>query len=713
MRSPSPFNLSRYFSALSLVLIALAGGVLVYFYEQFSVAQLMRLAEDRNTAMTQVFRNTVWPSYGEYLKTVDLRDVSRLRESEPYHQLHQEVVRLMRDTDVVKAKVYNREGLTVYSSEAAQVGEDKRGNAGFRSALDGRAASELTHRHDFSAFEGTRAELDLISSYVPIRGEGGHIEGVFELYQDVSPFLAQLHRTVWWIGLGVLAVLGGLYWAQYLVVRRAHRMLRGQEAALQASNEALESRVRERTGELERSNRSLEAEIAERRATEQRLDHLAHHDPLTGLPNRLMFNECLDLALKRAARASQMVAVLFIDLDQFKDVNDSLGQAVGDELLKAVALRLGEVLRANDQLARLGGDEFICMLEGVQGTEEAARVAHKVLSHLHPPFRVAEHLHHVSASVGISLFPDDGRSVDALVRNADTAMYRAKAHGRNASHFYSPEMTIYARERLRLEGLLRHAHERGEMQLHYQQQQDSVSGALLGAEALLRWNSPELGPVSPVRFVPVAEETGLIVALGEWVLREACRQLAAWDAAGFVLPRLAVNVSTKQIERADLAQLVPAVLREHGLAPGRLELEVTESAIMDVDDALDVLERLRATGVRLSVDDFGTGYSSLAYLKRLPLHKLKIDRSFVVGIGQSPGDEAIIRTIVALAQSLRLDLVAEGVETQEQADFLAHVCCTAVQGFLHGQPVDAAHFVREHARALALALPPTAATPSA
>ncbi|WP_342132052.1 putative bifunctional diguanylate cyclase/phosphodiesterase [Hydrogenophaga sp. OTU3427] len=695
----SNFNLSRYFSTVSLVLIVLAGGLLVYFYERYSVAQLLRLAEDRNTAMTQVFRNTLWPGYGDYLKTVDLRDVPRLRDADTYGRLHAEVTRLMRDTEVVKAKVYNRDGLTVYSSEAAQVGEDKRGNAGFRSALDGRAASELTHRDAFSAFEGSRVDLDLISSYVPIRGADGQIEGVFELYQDVSPFLAQLRRTIWWIALGVLSVLGLLYWAQYLVVRHAHRILRQQEAQLQASNNALESRVLQRTAELESSNRALEVEVAERRATEQRLDHLAHHDPLTGLPNRLMFNAQLERSLKSADRAGQQVAVIFIDLDQFKDVNDSLGHAVGDELLRAVAQRLGEVLRANDHLARLGGDEFICMVEGVQGSSGAAHVAQKIHDHLRAPFHLDDHTHHVSASIGISVFPEDGRAVGALVRNADTAMYRAKAQGRNGSHFYSPEMTVYARERLRLEGLLRHALERGEMALHFQPQFHSVDGVLLGAEALLRWNSPELGAVPPARFVPVAEDTGLIVALGDWVLREACRQLADWDLAGFVLPRLAVNVSAKQVERGDLVLRVAEVLQTHGLAAGRLELEITESVIMEVDNAMDVLERLRQTGVRLSVDDFGTGYSSLSYLKRLPLHKLKIDRSFVVGIGQTPGDEAIIRTVVALAHSLQLDLIAEGVETPQQASFLASVGCPGVQGFLYGHPVDAADFVRAHAGA--------------
>jgi len=686
------FNLSRYFSTLSLALILVAGGVLGYFYYSLSVAQLVAMAEDRNVAMTQVFRNTLWPRYGEFLRREGARDAGSLRNAPETARLHAEVTAQMRDTEVVKAKVYNRAGLTVYSSDARQIGEDKGANAGFRRALGGHAASELTHRNSFDAFEGALSDLDLISSYVPIRGEGGAIEGVFELYQDVTPFLAYLRQTLWWIAGGVLAILGLLYLAQFAVVRRAHAILDRQESELQDANRDLDARVRLRTRELEEANRSLEGEVAERRAAESRLDHLARHDPLTGLPNRFAFDEKLDAAIRRAEQGGGQLAVLFIDLDRFKAINDSLGHAVGDELLRLAAGRLARQMQPADVVARPGGDEFVCLVEGVHGIPETQAIVAEMLAQFGPPFLVGDNDLMLSATVGASLFPGDGRTVDALVRNAETAMYRAKAAGPNASRFYEPEMTAYATERLRLERQLRRSIVEGGLRLDYQPQVDGPTGRLIGAEALARWTCEELGPVSPARFIPIAEETGIIVDLGEWVLREACRQLAAWDLEGFRLPKVSVNVSVRQVERPDILDRVGAILAETGLTADRLELEITESVIMAVDETLSVLEKLRRMGIRLAVDDFGTGYSSLSYLKMLPIGRVKIDRAFVAGIGRSPGDEAIIRTVVTLARSLGLELIAEGVETPAQAEFLAHAGCVALQGYLHGRPLPAGAF---------------------
>jgi diguanylate cyclase (GGDEF)-like protein len=696
------FNLTRYFSTLSFILITLAAGLLGLVYRELSVAQLMRLAEDRNVAMTQVFRNTLWPHYADFARRAGLLPVDSLRAAPEIARLRAEVMTQMHETDVIKAKIYDRTGNTVFSSDPRQIGENKSTNAGFRSALDGRVASELTHRNTFDAFEGALSDLDVISSYVPIRRADGEIEGVFELYQNVTPFLAYVQRTYWWITGSLLGVFGLLFIGQFLVVRRAQLIIKHQEASLEAANHSLEDRVRSRTAELEKANSSLESEISERRAAEARLEHLAHHDPLTGLPNRLMFNEQFDRGIRRAERNEQQIAVLFIDLDHFKDVNDTLGHAFGDRLLKIVASRLAADMRGSDTLVRLGGDEFIYLIEEIRNPIDAGTVANKLIERLETAFVIDGNELHLTASIGISLFPGDGDSVDVLVRNADTAMYQAKAQGRNSYHFYTSEMTTYAVERLKLGSLLRRAVENKELSLHFQPQVDSTSGRLLGAEALLRWNSPELGSVSPVRFIPIAEETGSIVPIGEWVLREACRQVAAWDASGFRLPKISVNLSVKQIESTDVVGLVERMLVEHALAPERLELEITESVIMTVDDAIAVLGRLRKLGVHLSIDDFGTGYSSLAYLKLLPISKLKIDRAFVVGIGENSGDEAIIRTIVALSQSLGLDIIAEGVETTAQGEFLAGEGCPNVQGYLHGKPVDAESFEQDWIKRLRL-----------
>ena len=482
----------------------------------------------------------------------------------------------------------------------------------------------------------------------------------------------------------VMGALALLFLFQLFVVRRAQGILHTQSEALEAVNRDLDRRVQERT-------RELEAEIIERRNAEQRLDHLAHHDPLTGLPNRVMFAEQLRHSIGQAQRHGRRLAVLFIDLDRFKEINDTLGHAVGDELLVAATRRMLAHLRTGDTLARLGGDEFVCIVEDVKDAREAGVVADKLIELLSHPFEILEHELFVSGSVGICVHPDDGADVDTLVRNADTAMYEAKAHGRGRSHYYSPEMTEYARERSRIEGLLRRAIDAGELAVHYQIKVGR-GGQPTGAEALLRWNSPELGNVSPVRFIPLAEEIGFIVKLGEWVLRQTCRQMIAWRKEGLHVPKVSVNMSVKQIERTDIVETVRGVLAETGLEPAALELEITESVIMNMDDSLAILERLHALGVQLAIDDFGTGYSSLSYLKRLPINTLKIDRAFIVGIGENRGDEAIIRTVFALANSLGLTTVAEGVEGSGQIDFLQTLGCDEIQGFIYGKPQPADEF---------------------
>jgi diguanylate cyclase (GGDEF)-like protein/PAS domain S-box-containing protein len=429
------------------------------------------------------------------------------------------------------------------------------------------------------------------------------------------------------------------------------------------------------------------SDITRLKESQEKLDYLAHHDPLTSLPNRLLFNDRLLHAIGRATRVGQQLAVMFIDLDRFKNVNDTLGHHVGDELLKQVAGALGQRLREGDTLARLGGDEFIVLLENVDGSYGAGQVAAKMMALFEQPFLVAEHELFVTGSIGISLFPADGQDANLLVRNADVAMYQAKSRGRNGYQFYSPDMDGEGVERLRMEALLRRAIERSEIFLHYQPQVDIGSGQLIGVEALVRWHNPELGLVSPVRFIPMAEDTGFINQIGEWVLFEACRQMRRWDEAGLAVPKMAVNLSVRQVERGAMTALVAQVLEETGLAPRRLQLEVTESVIMNTGDALAFVHELHAIGVGLAIDDFGTGYSSLAYLKQLPVDVLKIDRSFIKDIAVDANDEAIAVAIIQLGKSMNLSVIAEGVENEEQAAFLLRHGCTRAQGYLYGRPV--------------------------
>jgi len=429
------------------------------------------------------------------------------------------------------------------------------------------------------------------------------------------------------------------------------------------------------------------SDITRLKESQEQLDFLAHHDPLTGLPNRLLFQDRLLHAIGRAAREQQALAVMFIDLDRFKNVNDTLGHQVGDQLLEQVAATLGSRLREGDTLARLGGDEFIVLLEHVDGHYGAALVAQKLVALFEQPFVVSNHELFVTGSIGVALYPQDTQDANMLIRHADVAMYQAKSRGRNGYQFYSPDMDGEGLERMRMEALLRRSIERQEIFLHYQPQVEIDSGRLIGVEALVRWQHPELGLVSPARFIPLAEDSGFINQLGEWVLNEACHQMGRWDALGLAVPKMAVNLSVRQVERGAMAPLVARVLATSGLAPRRLQLEVTESIIMNTGDAAAFIGELHDLGVGLAIDDFGTGYSSLAYLKQLPVDVLKIDRSFIKDIPADADDEAIAIAIVQLGKSMNLSVIAEGVENEQQAAFLLRHGCNRAQGFLYGRPV--------------------------
>ncbi|HVR71666.1 MAG TPA: EAL domain-containing protein [Vicinamibacteria bacterium] len=449
-------------------------------------------------------------------------------------------------------------------------------------------------------------------------------------------------------------------------------------------------RLTEALAEMQAANLSLHEALAEVRMAEEKIKDLAYHDTLTALPNRLVFTDRLALAVNQAQRQGSRLAVLFLDLDHFKVINDSLGHSLGDLLLQQVAARLTGCLRAGDTVARLGGDEFTLLLPGVQGPAESERVAGKVLDTLREPFRLEGRELFVTASMGISLYPDDGEDTDTLVRNADAAMYRAKEQGRDSHRLYAPPMNEMAGERLALESALRRALAGDELVLHYQPLVEIGTGRLHGVEALLRWRHPEKGLLWPSDFLALAESTGIILPIGPWVLRTACAQAQAWHAQDLRELRVAVNLSARQFQQPDLAEHVQRALRETGLPPPRLELEITEtSAMQNTELTARTFRELKALGVRISIDDFGVGYSSLGTLKRLPIDTIKIDRSVIRDITTDPDDAAIVTAIIAMAHTLELKVVAEGVDTEEQLTFLRGHGCDLMQGHLFGPAAPA------------------------
>ncbi len=441
---------------------------------------------------------------------------------------------------------------------------------------------------------------------------------------------------------------------------------------------------------LEAIKNTLAAAI-DRKFAEDRLAYLAQFDSLTGLPNRTMYIERLSQALGRTNRDKRSVGVLFVDVDRFKSVNDKLGHSGGDEVLARVAGRLESCVCPTDTVARLSGNEFALLLDDLAKPEDAAMMSERVIASLAKPFRVHGHEVYVSVSLGISVSPADGADPDALLKNADMAMYRAKQAGRNTYRFFLPEMNAQAAERLRTETELRGALARREFVLHYQPKASIETGCISGFEALLRWNHPKRGLVAPAQFIAILEDTGLINEVGEWVVRQVCEQIRTWQIEGLKTSPVAVNLSARQFNRNDLDAAVVRILEDTGIDPNLLEFELTESILMsDSEDAVRVLDNMKRCGIRLSVDDFGTGYSSLAYLRRFPLDSLKIDRAFIRHIATVSGDATIAKAIISLAHSLKLRVVAEGVETQAQLDFLREHGCDEMQGYLFARPMSAA-----------------------
>ena len=584
--------------------------------------------------------------------------------------------------------------------------------------------------------DGTRIHVE--SSFAPIRDAGGHITGIVGVHRDVSQvkkMLAQIESSEELFRLAlngipdVFLLYDSEFRLQFVNERGREFFARGRDEILgKRDDELLPPDVTEvylpvlTRARDTKSPQSLEItlmlrgrpvsmvatyvpmfderkeirqilgllhDITKRRQTEERLSFMAQYDALTGLPNRYLLLDRLDAAMQRAKRNNKLLGVMLMDIDRFKQINDTRGHATGDILLQQVAERLAGALRATDTIARLGGDEFTVLVENASTVDEITTIAEKIKNTFAQPFETESGEVYTTTSVGITVYPFDDTNRDELLKNADVAMYHAKQE-RNAWQLYRQDMNATAADRLNMEVELRHAQTRKEFDLAFQPQVDVKSGRIVGMEALIRWNNRELGRVSPSDFIPLAEDSGLIVPVGEWILRTACKQCRAWTDAGLPITPVSVNLSATQFRRGNLLELVRGILAEQDLDPRWLALEITESGIMKhPEETIRVLSGLRDVGIAIAVDDFGTGYSSLSYLKRFPVNKIKVDQSFVRDIGIDPNDAAIVSAVVAMSKQLGLKTIAEGVETAEQLAFLAQLECDEYQGYYFSKPVSA------------------------
>jgi diguanylate cyclase (GGDEF)-like protein len=650
-------NILRYSQIIALAVVVAVVAALSLLYRGLVVESLVQSETDANVAFTKTFANAIWPRHSRFVLNARSLPRAALATRPEIAAIEDALRPLANGLNVVKVKIYDLNGLTVFSTDPRQIGEDKSGNPGFRRARDGYAASEITYRDKFDAWEGELSERNIIASYVPIHmHEAEPVEGVFEVYRDVTDLVARIQRDERRIIGGVLGAMALVWLLMQLLLSHYQRRLAQEER--------------------------------QRKAQEEWMRHQAFHDAVTALPNRAAFTSQLGEAVRRAKRAGWQLGILFLDLDLFKRVNDSLGHDAGDRLLRIATQRIRKAVREADLLFRMGGDEFTVLLEHVRGPEEAGAVAQRVLDAVAEPVQLEHHEISVTASIGIAMYPKDDLLEERLVKSADTAMYRAKDLGRNRYAFFAPEMNQRVEYQMKMEAALRQALKNGEFVLHYQPRVSAVSGRATGLEALLRWRHPEWGLVEPARFVPILEETGLIVPVGAWVLAEACRQAKSWQSAARAPVRVSVNLSPRQFRNEGLLTAVGGVLRASGLPAGLLELELTESLLMEnVEYAMDVLHKLKALGASISIDDFGTGYSSLGYLKRFPIDILKIDRSFVRDIASGAKDAAIVDAICALARSLDIGLVAEGVEHAWQAEYVCARHCAELQGYLFCRPI--------------------------
>ena len=659
------FRLLRYFSIASLVLMVLAAIVLGTLYQLFEKSHLLRFGESQNVTLTQAFSNSIWPQFRSFANAAKLLDADALRRHPDIAKLSQSVRDAVRNTATVRVKIYQLDGRTLFSTDATQIGASNGSDAGFLSARLGLALSEITHHDKFSALDGKLVNRDVLSSYIPLRSSAdAPIEGVMTIYTDVTDLLASDKRRQRLVTLSVVAVLTALYGILFFIARHADSVIRKQ--------------------------------YEQQRLIEQSLGHVTTHDALTNLPNRLLLLDRIKQSLTSAERRNNLLAVAFIDLDNFQNINNSLGHQISDKVLQTVAQRLARCVRESDTTARLGGDEFVVSLPDIHSNVDLFQIAKKMLAAIALPIEAEGRELHLTASIGIALYPEHGKDAETLIRKADMAMHSAKRLGRNRHQMFVEHMSEQVQQQAQMEDEMWRALKNNEFVLYYQPVIDLDSGAIVGAEALLRWPNAHGEWLSPTEFIPLTEKCGLILPLSEWVLSEACAQLQTWREKGLGLGdfTMAVNLSPHHFATAGLATMIAGVIEQAEIDPRWLHLEITESMLMGMNESiLANFEGLKRIGIKFSLDDFGTGYSSLGFLRSFPIDLLKIDRTFVQDLPDNADNAAIVTTIIALANSLNLAVVAKGVETDAQASFLRQQGCHQAQGFLFSRPLPADEFL--------------------
>jgi diguanylate cyclase (GGDEF)-like protein len=659
------FQLLRYFSIASLISMVLAAIILSTLHQFFEEKHLLRIGEKQNFTLAQAFSNDIWPRFRDFTNEAKLLDADSLHHHPDITKLNLSIRDLMSNTATIKAKIDQLDGHILFSTDTTQIGNSDNSDAGFLSARQGVALSVITHHDKFSAFDRELVNRDVLTSSIPLRSSANApIEGVITIYTDITELLASDERQQQLVTLSVVAVLSLLYGILFFIVRHADNVIRRQ--------------------------------AEQQRRIEHSLRHVTTHDLLTNLPNRLLLLDRIKQSLTSAERHNNLLAVAVIDLDNFQNINNSLGHHIGDKVLQTVAQRLENCLRENDTIARLGGDEFVVSLPDIHSNVNLFQIAKKMLASISAPIESEGRELHLTASIGIALYPEHGKNAETLMRKADLAMHSANRLGGNRHQMFVEHMNEQVQQQVQLEDEMWRALENNEFVLYYQPVIDLKSGAIVGAEALLRWPNIHGDWLSPAEFIPMSENCGLIVPLSEWILSEACTQLQVWKESGHDLSNLtmSVNLSPRHFATAGLATMIADVIEQAEINPRILHLEITDSLLANKNEAvLTNFEGLKRAGIKFSLDDFGTGYSSLGYLRSFPIDTLKIARSFVQNLPDNADNVAIVMTIISLANSLNLAVVAKGVETDAQVSCLQQLGCHHAQGFLFSRPLPPDEFL--------------------